>query len=74
MPKYQPPLVEAPEPKCKIPCPPTPERIKAIKTLWHIADDLQEGYDGFRFLVGYDFINLPSDIEEGEKRRKQNSE
>lgn len=64
----------APRPTHEIPCPPTPRRAKAIKNLRMIADDLERGYDGFGFLVEYDFINLPFDITEGEKRRKQSGE
>lgn len=63
-----------PRPTHEVQCPPTPQRAKAIKNMRMIADDIERGYDGFDFLAGYDFINLPFDISEGEKRRKQNSE
>ena len=35
-----------------------------------IADDIEQGFNGFDFLVGYDFINLPFDVEAGEQKRK----
>jgi hypothetical protein len=59
-----------PESTRKMPCPPTPERAEAIKNLRMIADDIEKGYGGFNFLVGYDFVNLPLDIISGESKRK----
>jgi len=44
-------------------------RMKTIKELRNIADDLQSGYGGFNFLVGYDFANLDYDIEVGKAIR-----
>ena len=60
----------APEPIHRIPCLLAPERSKAIKNLRMIADHIEQGFNGFDFLVGYDFINLPFDVEAGEQKRK----
>lgn len=59
-----------PKPDHEIPCPPTPQRAEAIKNLRMIADDIEQGYGGFNFFVGYDFINISDDIMSAEKRRK----
>lgn len=44
-------------------------REQTIKTLRLMADDLEKGCDGFNFLVGYDFTNLPYDVEVGKAIR-----
>lgn len=59
----------SPTPKHEIPCPPTPQRAKAIKNLRMIADDLERGYDGFDCFVDYDFAHITEDIEAGKNER-----
>jgi len=55
-------------------CPPTPKQSIAIKNLRMIANDIENGFDGFNFLLGYDFCNMPFDIEEGKNRREKTNE
>jgi len=38
-----------------------------------IADDIERGYGGFNYFVGYDFINITDDVLEGQRKRGQRS-
>ena len=68
------PICRPPLPDHEIHCPPTPKQSIAIKNLRMIANDIENGFDGFNFLLGYDFCNLPFDIEEGKNRREKTNE
>jgi len=69
--------IMAPKPDHDVSCPPmvaSQTRKEAIKNLRMIANDLERGYDGFNYFIGYDFINITDDILSGEKRRKLSGE